>query len=346
MAQKVMWAYRRPNYMPDLALAFQTLGWTTRLTSEREMMKEMLKGSYPDMVISNVAGQTLGSELPKDAYTVLSMTGEKKIPYVWLMWDSLMFDPALATLEQQAHAVSLGPPAIRPMVFPDGDNLYVFTVSKEAVPYLKGKHVEYMPFGVNTDRFRPIDTPKVYPVGFIGTSLIGSPNDGQTVMEALGLKSPLYLGDPATARTWDILCGVRKSAMDRIEACVSTKADVWGDGWQPVVSHGVTWHGPCSNVDMPKFINSCRVSLNVSKTCFPLDIAPRMLEILACDAPVVSNRLPGLETELNAVASFYDEPAGLLEAVAKAERRGGRDLILSGWTWGHRAKRILEVIGI
>lgn len=335
------------EYTPDLALAFKSLGWKAELLSENEMLERLISGNTPHLVIQNVAGRTLGSELAPHEYTVLTLTQEKKIPYAWLMWDSLMHDPALANLEQQTQALSLGLPPIRPMVYPAQDNLYVFTVSKEAVPFLKGAHVEYMPFGVNADRFCPLETPKIYSVGFIGSSLIGSPNDGFYAMNKAGLTPPVHFNDPATTRTWELLCNVRKSAMDRLRACTAVKADVWGNGWEAVAAQNlIKHHGNAAwDSELPSIINAITVNLNISKSCFPHDIAPRVLEILSCGGICVSNRLPGLEAEFSECIDFYDTIEELPEVIAKATKRKGRECILNGWQWTDRAQRIIQVTG-
>lgn len=355
VAQKVVWLYRRPHYAPDLAEAFSRVGWHAELVPEREMIRRLMtKESKPDMVVSNVAGVSLAEPHPPGTVTVNTLTEEQRIPLVWLMWDSLFHDPALATVEQQAGAVKLGLPVVYPMVYPNQYNLYVFTVSKEAVPYLKGAHVEHMPFGVNERRFRPMNVHQPYPTGFIGTSLIGDGLNALPLLEELGIANGVDLGDPATARTWSILADVGMSAMDRVEACEAVGAHVWGANWDRV--ENVTHHGMCDwATDLPLVLNSCGVNLNVSKRCFPTDIAPRLLEILACGGVCISNRLPGIEAEFGDAVWFYDSIPELQELTARLQVDGGarnekrligRTIIEAKHTWEHRVKRILEVTGV
>lgn len=354
VAQQVAWIYKRPNYASDVVDAFTRLGWHAEQMDEVSMMRRMAAGEKPTLVLMNKAGKRMGYVDPPDTTTVLEMTEERGIPFVWWLFDSWFHSPDLVGLDQQATALGIGFPPVMPMEIPDGKHLWCFSVNRSNLHRLKGQCQVYLPFGVNERRFKPLGTHQVHPVGFVGTSLIGCHTDGVSMLEAAGVWPKVAAGidvhDKPTADTWRILCDVRLSAIDRVQACEAVGAHVWGENWEQV--ENIHKHGPCSFEELPGVMNSCGIGLNISKRCFPDDVAPRVLELLACGSVVVSNRLPGLEKEFGDVLHFYDSTPELQELVAKVtvdpalRVSRGREIVEAAWTWEHRVKEICRVIGI
>lgn len=335
-------------YNADLALAFERLDWKVWLLSEEDIYKWLVRGEKPDLVLNNILNPLIHDLCEK-----------KQIPHVYWVLDSWTQSPNLMNEEQQAQAVSLGFPVVHTRVplIPDGRYLYSFSVSQELLPMLKGQAQVYLPFHVNASRFQPMGLPKKYDVGFIGTSLQGLDHiDGVTILEraGVGLDQIGLIEDIPTRVSWQMLVGMRESADARVKACQAAKATVWGDGWDKV--EGVTRMGRTDfKKTLPSTINECVVNLNSSRSIFPNDVCPRVLEVLACQGVLLTNNIPGIWSEFRQVSQMYtdaddlkDRLDFLLDPVSQDERERmggmGRQLILDGWTWEHAAKKILSVV--
>jgi len=110
----------------------------------------------------------------------------------------------------------------------------------------------------------------------------------------------------------------------------------------------------------PQAISSARVNLNITRRAHAEVYASstcRLFELASCAAAIVSNPLSGLERwfeperELRVVANADEAVAvyaELLADPAQAEEmsRAARERVLDEHTYGHRARRLLELLGV
>jgi spore maturation protein CgeB len=110
----------------------------------------------------------------------------------------------------------------------------------------------------------------------------------------------------------------------------------------------------------PQAISSARVNLNVTRRAHAEVYASstcRLFELAACGAAIVSNPLSGIERwfdperELRVVANADEAVAAyseLLADPAQAEEMGraARERVLDEHTYGHRARRLLDLLGL
>lgn len=320
------------QYSWDIRQAFERLGWDAHAMSEEALFGWIQNGPKPDLVLNNILNPATDQ-----------LCEQRKINHAIWTLDSWYQSPNLLGDEQQAQAVALGFPTIDSRVpfIPDGKHLWNFSVSQELLPMLKGQAQVYLPFGVNELRFKPMpEVQKKYEIGFVGTSLLGQDHiDGVTMLELANIH-PSMIGnieDIPTRVSWQMLVGMRESALARVKACQDLKAHVWGDGWDGV--EGVTLMGKTDfRNGLPITINECQVSLNISRGIFPLDLCPRLFEVLSCNGMLLSNRLPGIEAEFGEHVAFLDNP--------DAATWEGRPLILAKHTWVKRVEAMLGVIGL
>lgn len=169
----------------------------------------------------------------------------------------------------------------------------------------------------------------------------------------------VFFPDPDSAGLHDLVFvgnsrGVRRKILDDL---LPTELDlgVWGLGWQgtPAERHLVADHVP--NEDLRKVYSSARVVLcdhwpDMRAAGFRSN---RLYDALACEAMVVCDPVAGLEGSLGDAVVTYDDPAELPSLLHRLiadgpdrERRArqGRELILAGETFDHRARDLLEWI--
>jgi Glycosyl transferases group 1 len=110
----------------------------------------------------------------------------------------------------------------------------------------------------------------------------------------------------------------------------------------------------------PRAISAARVNLNVTRrphATVEASSTCRLFELAACGAAIVSNPLSGVERwldpdrELRTVGSTDDAVAVYRELLAdpgQAEEMGrrARERVLDEHTYGHRARRLLELLGL
>jgi spore maturation protein CgeB len=110
----------------------------------------------------------------------------------------------------------------------------------------------------------------------------------------------------------------------------------------------------------PRAISAARVNLNITRrphATVEASSTCRLFELAACGAAIVSNPLVGVErwfdadSELRTAASTDDAVAVYRELLAdpgQAEEMGrrARERVLDEHTYGHRARRLLELIGL
>lgn len=333
---KTLWFFKRALYMSDYMRAWARLGYTCRMLSGAEMVDAYTKGEPCDGVVT--------SFLHPEKCELVERMG---VPLIWMVWDQFYIDMGLWNTEQQESAKVIGLPMIMPALQPKCKRLYAFACGPELVKRLYGDHVEHMLFGVDADRFRPMGLPKVYPYGFVGTSLIGNELDGAAILEKLGEKSPFDLNritDHATRETWRIMLDIRRTSVERVEVCQKMGAHVWGDGWDGVT--GIQHHRQADwATELPTIINMTGVNLNISKWCFDTGICPRVFEVLACGGMLWTNTIKAVLDEFGDYVIPYrvEDNGSIIISPAKV-KDGARDYILQKHTWDHRAKRVEEVV--
>lgn len=176
-----IWFVRRDLYMTDYRIAFAALGFPVRIVERAEAERAGEDGPPPLFVVDSNMG----------ARTFHHVTA-RGIPFVGLPLDQWYYSPRLRysrTQEEICQTMSL--PHFTSHLdwnFPKGalhPLLYVFTCGPEQVERYRAagvRHAEFLPFGVDAERFRPLELSPGEkarygaPASFIGTSLAGLDN--------------------------------------------------------------------------------------------------------------------------------------------------------------------------
>lgn len=176
-----IWFVRRDLYMADYLAAFRALGFPVRMVDRHEADLAGIRGAPPLFVVD--------SNLGAATYRQVTARG---IPFVGLPLDQWYYSPRMRhTPAQEEVCRSLGLTLLESHLdwnFEKGAShplLYVFTCGPEQVERYReagARHAEFLPFGVDAGRFRPLELSPPdrarygAPVSFIGTSLGGVEN--------------------------------------------------------------------------------------------------------------------------------------------------------------------------
>lgn len=130
---------------------------------------------------------------------------------------------------------------------------------------------------------------------------------------------------------------------------------IWGAGWHGLVPDRNIVAESLPNDQLRRAYSSAAIVLNDhmdDQRRYGI-INNRTYDVLACGGCVLSDHLPELEVELPGVVPTYRAPEELRATVARLladpdERRErarrGRELVLAGHTFGHRAETLLAAI--
>lgn len=164
MSRGAVWGIAGSPFAEDLLRAFAALGLSTRLVAREEAWRAGADAPPPSFVLDIKFGDTLPQELRR-----------RGVPYVGVSLDHWYLSPR-SILAAPAQA--------------GGD--YVFTCDPDQVHpfrHLGFRHVEFLPFGVDVESFRPLeippeDLPRVgADVCFAGTPLLANPFDGYHALQ-------------------------------------------------------------------------------------------------------------------------------------------------------------------
>ncbi len=185
-----IWLVRRALYMADYASAFAALGFPVRLVERAEADRAGEDGPPPLFVVDSNMG----------APTLHRVTA-RGIPFVGLPLDQWYYSPRLrhdpARDADDGAASPIRFASHLDWNFREGipcRDLYVFTCGPEQVERYRAagaRHAEFLPFGVDAGRFRPLalsaeETARYgAPVSFIGSPLAGPDNGLDRIREAV-----------------------------------------------------------------------------------------------------------------------------------------------------------------
>ena len=194
---------------------------------------------------------------------------------------------------------------------------------------LGARRAEHLFWGADPELFRPVDAPKEHDVMFYG------------------------YGDKFRREWMQTLIAEPSRRMHDVDF-VLAGGDFRGElgrarelGWVPVAL-------------LSRVISSCRINLNIGRrphATVPASSTSRLFELASAGATIVSNPYAGIERwfepgeELLVVAGV-DEAVEtyreLLDDPAAAEELGrrARERVLDEHTYAHRARRLLELVGI
>jgi glycosyltransferase involved in cell wall biosynthesis len=131
--------------------------------------------------------------------------------------------------------------------------------------------------------------------------------------------------------------------------------DIFGEMWEGLAPLEWVRASKIDNVDLPKYYASAKVVLNDHwESMRTLGfVSNRVFDVLACGAPLVTDRVAGFPPELADACHFFDENTPLQEAIAKATREPGTlneqghavaELVRQKHSFDARAARIIEVV--
>ncbi len=217
-----VWVVEGSVFMQDYALAFRDLGLRVKRVVREYAERAGLDGPAPSFVLDFNLG----------APTFRAITG-RGIPVAGVALDHWYFYPRhryRASDLESCRRFRL--PAWNPPIdwqFPDPaekhPRLYVFTCQPEQVPEYQSvgvRHAEFLPFGVNPVRFRPLPSeglaPFAAPVSFAGTALRDNKIDGVVRIRTCLQQARAEAASPAEAAHCGVLLGMLEEAVARQDA--------------------------------------------------------------------------------------------------------------------------------
>jgi spore maturation protein CgeB len=199
----------------------------------------------------------------------------------------------------------------------------------ERLRELGARRAETVFWGADPELFAPRQVPKAYDVFFYG------------------------YGDKFRREWMRALVGEPSRSLPNVEFALGGR-DFRGDVGRARLVGDVPF-----NV-FPQAISTARINLNITRrshATVPASSTSRPFELAACGAAIVSNPVAGIESwfepgrELVVAASADDATAAyreLLADPAAAEEMGARarERVLDEHTYAHRARQVLELIGL
>lgn len=283
-------------------------------------IKKLIKEINPDIVHAHYAS----------SYGLLGALVKTHIPYIVSVWGSDVYDfPNITPFGKQIIKFNLR----------KADNILSTShvMAKETKKYTD-KPIQITPFGVDTDLFKPLDTPE----------------SDEFVVGNVKTLRPKY-GIDVLIRAVDI---VIKNNPDR-----KIRLEIYGEGPQKDelvelteslgIKDKVSFKGFVQNCQLPEIYNSVSVSVSVSNS---ESFGVVAVEAMACGCPVITSDADGftevvvdgktgiivpkrdIKATSAAIQKFIDNP-DLRDTMGKA----GRKRVISLYDWNNNVDKMVDI---